>query len=290
MATLPTVSIGEIAAGTSGYGLLPAITIDETSAATVGLGLLPAITIDGSPGATITADVPVLALTYAFDVPALPENVQRPDPLALTYVLNVPALVRVTHNPSALGITYVLQAPTYRWAFSPNIQISTVYRCTLGDLELPISSFQARLRDATPTYLGVIVPNSPDWIDEVTARSADSLTVERGAVLQDGTTVWATIVTVPLDSMRYDNGPHSSSMTLSGHVTQTNTQPRTIPITRVISESLLESGQHKLRVGYVDFQLRPGDTIEYGATSWTAGLISIAVGANQQSMDITEAD
>ena len=201
-------------------------------------------------------------------------------------------------SPVSVGAIRTLQPAQWSWFIPTNYQINTLYRCILdgaiaeglSPLILPMSSFQSRLRSGTPSYLGIIVPNATLFASHVIARAGGTLSLEKGARFQDGTIFWQSIVAVPLEGIRYDTGGRSSSLTLSGHITQTNTNVKTLEIEKLVSESLQATGKRRIRTGDVDFQLRPGDTVMYGGTSWTVGLISLAVGDKYQYMDITEAD
>lgn len=157
----------------------------------------------------------------------------------------------------------------------------------LSDITLPMSSFSARIRTETPTYCGVIVPNAILYTDSISARPNGQLVVKFYTSGQSG---YYEVVRVDLESIAYDTGVKNSSLSLSGHITKTYSDPKTVDMTGLIfQESLQANGLMRIKTS-VNFLINPGDTVEWnnGSSSIVAGLITINVGKTAY-MDITEA-
>jgi hypothetical protein len=201
------------------------------------------------------------------------------------------------HSPPSIlfdSLTYAIGLNEY---IIPDLPFYTVYRCTLtgltddlDDLTLKISSFTARLRSGTPTYCSVIVPNAVLNADAINERSNGQLVIDEGRFFSDGSSHYFEIVRVNLESIAYDTGIRNSSMSLSGHITQTNSSTKSINLNNSVSqESLQADGLIRLKTA-VNFLVKPGDTIIWNnsSKSMVAGLITIVVGKTAY-MDITEA-
>ncbi len=182
-------------------------------------------------------------------------------------------------------------------SIASGLNFYTVYRCTLSgandgldDLILKISSFTSRLRSGTPTYCGVIVPNAVLNADAVNSRPNGQLIIDEGRFFSGGTNNYSEIVRVDLESTAYDTGARNSSMSLSGHITETTETPKTVDLSgSVFQESVQANGLIRIKTG-VNFLVKPDDTIlwDSGLKSMIAGLVTINVGKTAY-MDITEA-
>jgi hypothetical protein len=294
----PVKSVPVPAGGVVYGGLLPTISGAFCSVPVPADGVV----YGGTPG-VVTADEPTILTGYNIRPGAGGVAYGGPLPVA-SFVVQVPvggveyggplpaaSVTRKIAVPAG-GVEYGGQTPWVYWAVLPGAQYHTVYRCTLTgttDLELPISTFQARLRDGTPAYLQVTVPNGSAYIDEVQARTTGEIVVEKGLQFASGYTQYEELSRVDFDSLAYGRGPFNYTMTLSGNKTTTNTAPKTVTLTDVSGVSLQANGNRRVRCG-VDFFARPGDTVEWESTSMTAGLITITVGRGTAYTDITESE
>ena len=194
------------------------------------------------------------------------------------------------------GIEYGGINPSIYFENISNPQCSIVFICILtgspdglDDIELPISSFQSRLRDGTPTYLGVQVPNAVLYEPYVSDRPNGELVVSKGIKYVSGEINYSELVRVDLESVADNTGPKNSTMSLSGHSTTSNPGAKTVTISGIQTTALQADGKRRIRCD-VDFFAKPGDTVEWGvAESMIAGLITITVG-KLAYMDITEAE
>ena len=221
------------------------------------------------------------------------------------------ALPRFSYNLDVLGAypgqyseRYTLKAKdvhtaslVQRWGLTGNAVWSPVvtavhYRLTLraagfADLELPMKSFQSRLRHGTPSYLEVVVPGYLDFIDSVTDRAAGELVVEMGTRKTDGTTSVIEVARVDLETPRYDRGSGSTTGTLTGHQTNTYNSPKTVVIPDHDLELISKSGSNRIRCKVID-DLFPRDTVVAGGLTFDATLVQRIVGTDQAYMEISD--
>lgn len=156
----------------------------------------------------------------------------------------------------------------------------------LPDLQLPMSSFQGRLRTGSASYLSVVVPGASQYSDAIEARANGQLVVSRGVRWSDGTTDVTEIARVNLESIRLDQGARSYSATLSGHRQTTNSAPKAVALAGAQVRSVA-SGLRRYRCA-LDNNLRAGDTAEINGESFTAREISYTVGPNLAVMEVLE--
>lgn len=277
------------------------------------VSVLPAdVEIDGVPAVSVSGSSCELVLETPADVEIkgiapvvfIYENYSITFQPASIYISGVPAVsigAEITVNPADVEIDgtpaqYVRNISAFElflMTMPANYPAVTLYRCYLTgspDLYLPISSFQARLRNGEPTYLEVVVPNAPAYIDEIAARSTGDIVVEKGLQYYGGTSDFIEIARVDFELAPYDFGAVNKTIRLSGHKTITYSTPKTVALLSVSVESLQADGKRRIRAA-VDFLARPGDTVTWndGDDSIVVGFITLTVSVLQQIMDITEA-
>ncbi|MBF0140063.1 MAG: hypothetical protein HQL74_07270 [Magnetococcales bacterium] len=189
---------------------------------------------------------------------------------------------------------------------SPRVVISLVpgpsnnlrYQCLLTgaavglpdlDLSARLSSFQCRKKTGSPSYLSAIIKGVSGVIDAINARNGCDLVISMGYASSGGGSpaTYMELMRVTLDMIRTDEGAGSSSVTLDGHKTTTNTNQGTRTISQITSRRV-SGGKYAYRCP-IRHDVSPGDTVVYEGDSFVVDSIAIAVGATQQSMDISEA-
>ena len=178
--------------------------------------------------------------------------------------------------------------PSRRWSIPSSRIAQIIYLCNLGDLDLSITSFQARLRDGRPTYLSVVVTADDGLLDEIQSRTDQQLVVRSGVRTAAGEEITEPLVTPDFDSVRCTLGGRSGSYTLVGYVTETTVVSKVERMTGVVSYGLQGNGKRTLRCE-PSFFLRPGDVARVdGHQDLIVGMISIAVNPRSATMDLTE--
>ncbi|RLB92209.1 MAG: hypothetical protein DRH26_06790 [Deltaproteobacteria bacterium] len=155
------------------------------------------------------------------------------------------------------------------------------------DIQIPIKSFQSRLRSGDPTYLSVAIQGT-EYASAISARANGDLVVKMAYMDSAGDIQLAEeIARVLLESIDILEGGKNQSIVLSGHATTTPT-PKTVTLEDPIYSRLYE-GKYRYRFAEPDLYLRPGDTVEVDDITFTADLISYSVNARNQLMEIAEA-
>ena len=174
---------------------------------------------------------------------------------------------------------------------------SVVYKCVLtgeadglDDLILPMSSFQARLRNGSPTYCEVSIPGM-SYMDAISARPNGAIIISIGLYKAGADApTYTELVTVDLDGAGFGKGPRNQSIVISGTRTTSNASPETVEAKNVEVLTLQKDGRYQVRCD-VDWEAKPGGTLQYvsAGVSFTIGLITIIVGPQFSTMYITEA-
>ena len=234
-----------------------------------------------TPGWGSSALIPAETLLISAIIPSSgPVNAQIP----------VAPLVLSIRNPAGI------------WTLQPDriATAKTVYLCVLtgepdglSDLTLPMSSFQAWMRDGDPSYLSVVVPSSVTYAADIAARSNGEIVISKGYKFTDDTEQMEEIIRSNYDSIRVDRGARSDSLTMTGYKTTSSSAPKERTLDGVSYYGLQADGKRRVRAD-LDLFLRVGDTAIYGdgATDYfVVGTISYFVGAEpvQMIMEVGEA-
>jgi hypothetical protein len=176
-----------------------------------------------------------------------------------------------------------------------------IFRCVLtgadnglDDLELPISSFSATVREGDPTYLSCNIPNGSAYINEIQLRTDGDILIRAGVALSDGYEYLEEIVRVNYETLRTElaasEGITTDYAIITGHKTRTLNQSKEWELQGVSYYAISDDGKRRLR-GDLDFQLRCGDILTYGDDTLVVGAISYSVTATPalKFMEIEEA-
>lgn len=210
----------------------------------------------------------------------------------------VPTVGLVAPIPLAEVEVYGLTS-SYKWSVPAGavIRSNVIFICVLtgtedglDDLEIPMSSFQARLRDGTPSYVAAYIPDVETYSDDIIARPNGEILIRKGYLFSDGTRQLETIARVDYEDLRYDIGAYSSTGVISGHRTESATSAKTVAMSGVSYECLQDDGKRRVRCD-VDLFLRPGDTATWsaGEDQIVVGQIAYVVNPTFAWMEITEA-
>jgi hypothetical protein len=293
---VPAISEESISAGVGRIIDLSSPAIEESSVLVsqvyFEVPIIPATSLETSAGLEISGHERIIAL-----VPAVSHETF---PYLFVYIAYTPEVIEIEEaviqivpaiEESSILVSRIITSLVI------GLNFYTVYRCTLtgsndsvDDLILKISNFTSRIRSGNPTYCSVTVPNAVLNLDGVSARLHGQLVIDEGRFFINGSSVFNEIVRVNLESIAYDTGTRNSSMSLSGHITQTNSSAKSINLNNSVSqESLQADGLIRIKTA-VNFLVKPGDTIIWNnsSKSMVAGLITIVVGKTAY-MDITEA-
>ena len=153
------------------------------------------------------------------------------------------------------------------------------------DIDIPISSFQARKRSGDSTYLSIVIPTI-DYADEIIARSNGTMLVRQGYV-QDGEIIQKEVILeTDIEDIRLDIGEVSQSVTLTG-IKQTTYSPKTVDLTGAIYKNLIK-GKLTYRLAKPYIYLNPGDTVNIEDNTFDVGYITYTISSLFNNIEITE--
>lgn len=161
-----------------------------------------------------------------------------------------------------------------------NYQIT--YICTLDDLTLPITSFQARFKSGDPSFLSVVTPGL-DLADDIAARVGGLLRIYMIKTYQDGNQTREMLGEVTQDELREDEGADNQSITIDGHGTYTH-NPKNVTLANPQYRAVY-GGVTRYRCS-PNFTVRPGDTVTIGDDTIEANVISWAVNVGFELMEV----
>ncbi|WP_375191794.1 RCC1 domain-containing protein [Marinobacter sp.] len=174
------------------------------------------------------------------------------------------------------------------------IQLQELYLLTitgaangLNDLDLSISSWQATNQAGTrQSYLQAVIPAAVDLIDEIEARQDGELILKKGFRFSDGTVRAEEILRSNFDTFRYDRGPSSFSVTVSGYLggKQSQNASRTLKGVRSIN---LTNGKYRVRAD-IDLFLQPGMTVTADNVTLKADFINYYVSDADKFCEVSE--
>lgn len=160
----------------------------------------------------------------------------------------------------------------------------------LSDLVITgLKSIAIRLRQGTPSYLAVSLVYDADVLSAIQARSNGDLVVDMLAKVDGEESLRETLLDAGLDSVRFDRGGESQSISLTAYRTQTfsgGSASQELP--EVVSESMMSSGLMRYRCARPDFYIKPGQLVSYGANEITIDSVTINIVPGYQYMDVSE--
>lgn len=194
--------------------------------------------------------------------------------------------VRVNAQGELFAIAQMVEFRDWE-KFAP-IERRNIYLFTVGDLQLPISSFQATMRVEGQSYLQVIVPAGFQYSSVLASSYGLSMMVRKGFLYTDGSlSPLELIATAPLEIVRGDWGPTSDSLTLSGYGALEPAAFLTRDLRNVRYRSL-SGGSRRVRCD-IDLFLRPGHTaIDSDGTELSVSVIQYFVGARSDFMEVID--
>lgn len=162
-----------------------------------------------------------------------------------------------------------------------------VYLLLIGELRVPMSSFQATMRRAGKSYLQAVIPAAGDVLPGL----------EYGALMQvqlgyyypsvDEFGGLETIAQAPLEQIRSDEGATRYTVTVSGYGDLPEAGPRERVLQGIQSRSV-NQGVRRVRAE-VDLLLRPGSfAVDSDGSVFEVSLIQYFVNATSAAMEVYE--
>lgn len=154
------------------------------------------------------------------------------------------------------------------------------------DVEIPISSLQARKRTGESTYLSVVIPYLASFAELIAERSSGAMIVELAYNIDGQESIREQIIAVDLEDISIAEGAENRSIVLSGHRTQNFPAQITTLYNPIYKQT--ENGRRIFRFARCDLYLNPGDTAIIGDDSFTVDYVTYTVSDGYKSMEIRE--
>ena len=155
----------------------------------------------------------------------------------------------------------------------------------LDDIEIPMSSFQARRRSGEPTYLSVVIPGL-GHAAAIVARSNGTIRVDQGYVQGGRILQREAIIEAEIEDVATYQGAKNSSIVLTGY-RQTTYTPKTVALTSPTYRSVVR-GVTRFRLARPYIFLNPGDTAVIDGESIDIAVMSYVISPAQQSIEISD--
>ncbi len=263
--------------------------------------LIPSLVLTGYPTGPYAQQVPSGGLTLTPGVPSWAGGHFIPAAELLLTGYGPNFGTPVVPVPEGI-LTLTGRNPAYVWTLPASMRPSAqvIFYCILtgaddglDDIYLPMSSFQARLRDGEPSYVSCVIPDSLTYEAAIIARENGDIVIQKGVRLIDGTEQMEEIARVDFESIQIDRGARNDSATITGHRTVTSSAPKDWTVEGVSFYGLQADGKRRIRAK-MDLFLRCGDTCIYGTGGndyFVVGAITEYVSANPPLfyMEVVEA-
>lgn len=213
--------------------------------------------------------------------PLIQDPIDLPEPLDAEISVTIP----ITFSGSAFQ----------DWAAAlPPYAVQEIYTLTVtgsadgvDDITIPISSWQAT-NQAAPrlTYVQAVIPAAGQYLSALEARSNGDLVIRQGYKFSDGSTKTEEVVRARFDTPRYDEGPSSLTMTVSGY------KPGTVPqnghrTLRGIRSISLSNGKYRVRCK-TDLFLKPGMTVTARDKTFQVSYINYYVNGSDRFCEVSD--
>jgi len=189
------------------------------------------------------------------------------------------------------GIPYIDSPESELFIVDPE-KYTLLYTLTITgdtDIDIPISSFQCRLRSGEQSYLSVVIPGL-DYASVISDRPDGQLVIN-AIYFNDGVPrKGAEIARVNIDSVRIDEGSINKSITITGYRQEAYNAE-----THVLANytyMCLKDGKYRYRFPQPELQLKPGHTVIVNGISFIANVISyyvrVSKGNIETQMEVSE--
>jgi len=153
------------------------------------------------------------------------------------------------------------------------------------DIEIPITSFQARRRGSDSTSFLSVVVKGNDYDDEITARPNGQMVIEMSYQLNGVNVVRKEIARVDFETITIYEGGTNTSTVLEGRTNLGTVVGQSAILENVQYTAIQSDGKQTIR-GAVDIYLNPGDIVTYDVLSFEVESITYSVSVGYESMTV----
>lgn len=156
----------------------------------------------------------------------------------------------------------------------------------VSDVELPISSFQARRRNDAQTYLSVVVP-SYDFISDIVARQNGKMQIYQGYIYEGELVYKKKIIETVISKVDDYQGGNNNSIVLTGYLS-IYYSPKTLNLSGFApTYKSNQGGKLRYRLAKPSIELNPGDTVIINSDTFVVDTMSYSINAKNQQIEIS---
>lgn len=218
-----------------------------------------------SPTLSIDSELSVDNVVAGVSISPQPFSAELSMSCTAAIACSPPPLTVSARLTGSLGLA--VESPTL--SVVPGLSVSDVGKTTLdgsilrffltiGGIDFPMSSFQARRRSGEPTYLSAVIP-TVEYADQITAMASEKLQIYQGYEKEGVVLLRELIIETDIDRVDTYEGGTNKSVVLTGYTTTTFSQ-KTVTLSgstyRAVQNGVLT---HRLAEPYIF--LNPGDTL-----------------------------
>jgi len=235
-----------------------------------------------SPYQTLTSDVPIINFSilingaYHLNVSAAPSLTQKH-----TLVSSGAYHLQSSENPIITSPSWIA-ANEHKTAHA-YMFVLTGHLDGLPDIQIPMSSFQARRPYLANTYLSVQLPGV-DYATEIAARPNGYMQVYAFFYLDGISYFPVQLANVYLEDIVINEGVGSSTISLVGH-RQKTFAAGAVTLENIVSYQVRQ-GKYQYRCSAPDLYLNPGDTVTADGNVFIADEIQYLVSPQSQIMQV----
>lgn len=176
----------------------------------------------------------------------------------------------------------------YDWEALAPTERQVVYQATVGEVAVPVSSFQSTMRLTGQSFVQMVVPDGDAYIDALAPAAGATMTVAKGyRYADDSLSPLEPIAQAPFQQLRSDDGANGMTLTLSGYGLFESAGLRVRPLRGVTYRSV-NQGNRRVRCE-IDLFLRPGDTaVDSDGAQFSVATIQYFVGAASDFMEVMQ--
>ena len=193
---------------------------------------------------------------------------------------------------NALALNAPVDDEFVDWAAGVNFLTTRTYYAmdiddrTLPPIRVPISSWQATMQVGRSSFAQAVVPAASVWESEIYARADEGeFIIRRGAEFEDGSVQESELARAPLQTIRRQQGPTNTTITLSGYAFIAAATINTRELQNI--RSITNDPGIRVRCD-IDWFLRPGQIAVANGQAFTVAYINYYANVGDQFMDVGE--
>ena len=159
---------------------------------------------------------------------------------------------------------------------------------SLPTIRVPISSWQATLRNHQSTFLQAVIPAAAPWSEAITSRvGTGEIVISYAMSAPSGAVTEWEVARVPLQQFTLDRGPTNTTGRVVGYAPGAGGNPQIVSQLRDVRSVSISTGGVRIRCA-LDPNVRPGQTAEGAGQSFIVGWVNYYANDSDRYMDVGE--